>query len=379
MRLGLSVKPTKGRNEMQKYIKMLLTVVLAFAIILSMATGVLATEQEHVHNWVLQEGGLRGHTLKCDGCGQTKFEDHTVDSSEICTVCGVYYHTHNWQCAWSDDQMHNMVCSGCGEEKTTTHSKDSEGVCTVCGYTPHEHIWQYNGEYSGYSHGLRCTQCAATSMEDHIYGNDGKCTVCGQAPPHEHQWEWDGNKSNYLYIHFMVCSCGATTSDHHQLAWYGIRTDRWHTMVCNVCGYTASYTHDFSPAFFNGERCLVCGYQVQGATESETKPSEMIPEETGPAETEPVETTPAETTPVETESAETLTKETESSGTKPDETESAESEPTDMKLTPSETMPKNAAKEDSQRSSSVWVWVTAVIVVAGGLGTVVFFLKKKLS
>lgn len=383
---------------MKKKIRMLLSLMLASAIILSMATGVLATEQEHVHNWVLQVGGRQGHFLKCDGCDQTKLEDHTVDSSEICTVCGVYDHTHNYQCESADSQYHKIVCSGCGEEKTATHSFDDQ-TCTVCGYTKHEHIWQYNGDNYDHSHGLRCTECDATGMEDHIYGSDGNCTVCGQAPPHEHQWEWDGNKSNYLRIHFMVCSCGATTSDYHQLAWDGTRTDSWHTVVCDVCGYTASYNHGFSPAYFNGERCSVCGYQVQGATESETKPSETIPEETGPAETEPAETTPvetapaetipvetapaettsAETTPVETESAETLIKETESSGTKPDETESAESEPTDLKPTPSETMPENAANEDSQRGSTAGVWVAAVIVAAGGLGAAVFIWKKKSS
>ena len=80
---------------MKKRNRMLLMVVLVFAVVLNMATGVLATEQEHDHNWVLQGGGSRGHTFICDGCGQSKLEDHTVDSSEICTVCGVYYHTAN--------------------------------------------------------------------------------------------------------------------------------------------------------------------------------------------------------------------------------------------------------------------------------------------
>ena len=74
---------------MQTHIKILCTAMLAVAIILSMATGVLATEQEHVHNWVLQSGGSRGHTMKCDGCGQSKLEDHTVDSAEICTVAPI--------------------------------------------------------------------------------------------------------------------------------------------------------------------------------------------------------------------------------------------------------------------------------------------------
>ena len=125
---------------MQTHIKILCTAMLAVAIILSMATGAFATEQGHVHNWVLQDGGPRGHSLKCDGCSQSKLEAHTVDSSEICTVCGYYYHTHSWQRAWSDDYFHCMVCSGCGDEKTTTHSNNNAGICTVCGHTPHERV-----------------------------------------------------------------------------------------------------------------------------------------------------------------------------------------------------------------------------------------------
>ena len=315
---------------MQKHIKILFTIVLAFSIILSMATGVLATEQEHIHNW---------------------------------------------QCSWSDDQMHHVICSGCSEEKTATHSKDSEGVCTVCGHAPHKHVWQYTqGENYDYSHGLHCTQCAATSIEDHIYGNDGKCTVCDNSRPHEHQWEWDGNKSNYLGIHFLVCSCGATTSEDHHLVGNDTSNDKWSTVVCDVCGYTISYTHSWNPVFFDGERCLLCGYQPQGTTDSETKPSETIPEDT-----EPVETTPEETEPEETEPAETLTEETGSSETKPDGPETAESAPTDAKPTPAETIPENDEGEDSPQGHSVWAWVTAVLVVSGGLGIVVFFVKKKSS
>jgi hypothetical protein len=145
-------------------------------------------------------------------------------------------------------------------------------------------------------------------------------------------------------------------------------------VVCDVCGYTISYTHSCNPVFFDGERCSLCGYQPQGTTESETKPSETIPEDT-----EPVETTPEETEPEETEPAETPTEETGSSETKPDGPETAESAPTDAKPTPAETIPENDEGEDSPHGHSVWVWVTAVLVVSGGLGIVVFFVKKKSS
>ncbi len=367
---------------MRKYIQMLLTVVLAFAIILSMATGVLATEQEHIHEWVLKSGGRHGHNFECNGCGQLKLEDHTVDSAEICTVCGYYQHTHNWQCAWSSDYWHCMVCSGCGEEEESTHRNNNAGICTICGHTPHEHIWQYNGKSYAYNHDLRCTQCATTTTEDHIYGNDGKCTVCGNPPPHEHQWKWDGNKSNYYEDHVIVCSCGAKSTEQHHLVLTGKQNDISHEMLCEICGFTMRFGHSFR----NEACCTVCGYPGQGTTESEVKPSEAT---STPVETRPAETAPKATAPVETQSAETLTEETEASETKPDETEAAESEPTetkpvesvpaDMKPTSSETMSKNAEKEDLQRSSSVGKWVAIILVVAGGLGTVMFFLKKKSS
>ena len=290
---------------MQKHIQMLLTMVLAFAIILSMATGVLATEEDHIHSW---------------------------------------------QYSWSDDSFHCMVCSDCGEESIITHSNNSAGICTICGHTPHEHIWQYNdGQNYDYNHGLRCTQCAATSIEDHIYGNDGKCTVCGNTPPHVHQWEWDGNKSNHVWDHIVVCSCGAEKTERHQLyAWDGkIGSDRWHRELCGICGFALLFDHLYDSAYFNGERCTVCGYPAQGATEPGVNPGETTPVETTPTETRPEETIPVETMP---------------SGTEPDET-----------------IPTNVTKEDSQRSSFVWVWVAAILVFAGGLGTVVFFVKKKSS
>ena len=297
---------------MQKYIKMLFTLVLAFVIILSMATGVLATEQEHVHNW---------------------------------------------QKAWSDDYRHCMVCSGCQEEQTRTHSNDSAGVCTICGHTPHKHIWQYTqGKNYDYRHDLHCTQCAATSSEDHIYGNDGKCTVCGNAPPHVHQWKCDRNQAKTVYDHTVICSCGATNTERHDWEWDGKTRDaKFHRLVCQICGYALSFTHGFD----NAQRCTMCGYQVPGTTESEMKPIETTPAETRPAETEPKETTPAETKPAETE---------------PKETTPAETKPAE--IAPEETTPQKVAKEDSQRSDSVWVWVVAAIVVAGSLGSAAFFLKK---
>ena len=357
---------------------MLQTIVLAFAVVLCLATGVLATEQEHVHNWVLQDGGSRGHVLKCDGCGETKLENHIVDSAEICTVCGVYYHTHNWQYMWSDDSCHNMVCSGCQQEKTLLHTNDSEGVCTACGYTPHEHSWQYvQGENYAYNHGLHCTKCESTSIEDHIYGNDGKCTVCGNAPPHEHQWKWDGNPTNSVRHHFMVCSCGATTAEkHYLLEWDGKMGDRHgHRMVCNTCGYDAFiFEHIFNAEYFHGARCTVCGYQKQGTTVPEADPDETVPVETKPVVTEPEETIPVETKPVVTEPEETIPVETQPEETRTKETEYTEGASTQPAP---ETIRQNAEEKDSRHSRSIWIWAAVILAAAGGLGAAVIFWKKK--
>ena len=106
------------------------------------------------------------------------------------------------------------------------------------------------------------------------------------------------------------------------------------------------------------------------------KPSETTPVETRPAETKPNETAPVETGPVETKPSETAPAETGAAENKPNETAPVETGPAEIE--PEETMPQKAAKEGLQRSSSVWIWV-ATILVAGGLGTVVFFVKKKSS
>ena len=368
---------------------------LVFTIILHITTGAMATEQEHDHNWVLQGGGSRGHSYMCDGCGQSKLEDHTLDSSEICTICGYYQHTHNWQYPWADDQFHNMVCSGCGEEKTITHSKDNAGVCTVCGYRPHEHVWQYNGKCYDEKHGLQCTKCASTSMEEHSYGSDGKCTVCGSEPPHKHQYVWDGNKSNYVSFHFMICSCGDTTTENHRLfKWDGKAGAPYgHNAACGVCGFSLLvFDHEYDDAYYNGERCTVCGYPGQpttgpgnnsgGAIPEGTRPPETEPEDTTttesePAGTEPKDTASAETEPTETEPEDTTTVETTSAEIQAEETESTEGASTETKPTSVETTPQNAAKENSQNRGSVWVLVVGSLVIIGCLGAVVFFAKKK--
>lgn len=383
---------------MKKRNRMLLTAVLVLAVVLNMATGVLATEEEHVHNWVLKSSGSRGHTMTCDGCNQSKLEDHTIDSSsETCTVCGFYEHIHNWQCAWSDDYWHCMVCSGCQEEKTLSHTKDSAGVCKVCGHMPHKHIWQYTqGVNYADSHGMHCTQCAATTIQDHIYGNDGKCTVCGNTPPHEHRWEWDSSKTSFVYDHFMICSCGATTTEPHQLfAWDGkVGNFSGHRFLCGICGFAWIFEHSYDPEYYNAERCTECGYQGQGNTVPQTKPSGNTPAETRPTESKPKETTPAETKPAESKPTETTPAVTEPAETQPIETtpavtEPAETQPTETtpivteaasEATPLEpatpdSAPQDTAKRDAPRSGSVWVWVIPAAV--GGLVAAVLLLKKR--
>ena len=390
------IHPTfQKENYMQKKYRRLMYIVVLFAIIFGMHSFADATETEppteHTHEWRVQVSRKDYHQYICNVCYETRQEAHTFDSEGNCTVCG--HHEHEWHCVWSDDQMHNIICNGCGEERTSTHTKNSEGVCTVCGHTPHEHIWQYNGEHYGYSHGLKCTQCAAISSEDHIYGNDGKCTVCGQEPPHECQWEWDGNKSNHREIHFMVCACGATTSARHDMKWNGTYTHISHTLVCNVCGFTISYTHGYNPAIYNGERCTVCGYQGQGATGPEPNPNETTPAETKPADNKPAETKPADNKPAETKPADTLPTETQPTETTTGETTPAETVPQDTdptvaapENTTAPTVPETSdsasempVTDDSPSSGKAWIWVVSIVVILAGLSTAFILMKKKLS
>lgn len=77
---------------MQNRIRMLVSVLLAIALILSVTLGVTATEPEHEHEWAIQNRGSQGHGLICNICGEKQHEAHTVDSSEICIVCGYLSH-----------------------------------------------------------------------------------------------------------------------------------------------------------------------------------------------------------------------------------------------------------------------------------------------
>ena len=376
---------------MKKQLRIFILLVLVSAVFLRLVPGATATE--HEHEWYVQEISGDTHIIICQICSEYRMESHTYDSTGFCSFCGYEEHEHNYQCESYDDRFHTLVCTFCGYERTTTHSKNSEGVCTVCGYTPHEHIWQYNGEHYGYSHGLKCTQCAATSSEDHIYGDDGKCTVCGQEPPHECQWEWDGNKSNHREIHFMVCACGATTSARHDMKWNGTYTHISHTLVCNVCGFTISYTHGYNPAIYNGERCTVCGYHGQGATGPEPKPNETTPAETKPVDNKPAETKPADNKPAETKPADTLPTETQPTETTTGETTPAETVPQDTdpavaapENTTAPTVPETSdsasempVTDDSPSSGKAWIWVASIVVILAGLSTAFILMKKKLS
>ena len=394
---------------MRKQVRILLCMVLAAVIVFSLLPGAAATEEEHEHDMVCQGSyNEQSHLFVCSICGTYQYADHTFDSAGICTVCGYQYvaHEHDWYCQGADEYWHTMVCSGCGETKTLSHEFDGE-ICSVCGFQFHEHIWQYSGESYAYNHGLRCTSCDATTIEDHTYGSDGTCTVCGNPPPHEHQWVWDGNKSNYVGIHFLVCSCGASTSEpHHDYTWDGkIGYDQGHNVLCGVCGFGLVFNHVYDSAYYNGERCTVCGYPGQPATAPETKPSETPPAETRPAETKPAETGPAETEPAGTQPSQSEPGETQPPESEPDETQPPESEPDETQPTesepdetqptesepdetqpsesepdetqPTETEPEDTAQADSQPGGTSGVWIAVIILSVGVLAAVLFLRKKK--
>ena len=323
-----------------------------------------------------------------------------------------------------------MACSICGETSTTTHSFDAAGHCTVCGYTPHVHTWQYNGEAYNYEHGLRCTSCDAASTENHIYGSDGNCTVCGNAPPHEHQWKWNGEKGPGRG-HTVICACGESMLEQHRLGWDGkYRDDKWHGMICNVCGYTETHGHWYSTIYVNGDKCLdcgyekvkhtwqynnfcnedghdmicsdcgvikperhsvnssgkcmVCGYEVKDTTGSEVTPSETKPTQTEtestvaePTEAEFEDITATETDSVETEPTQTTSEATKATEDEPNEAKNVETEDVQVKATASENVSAVRTNVDAEQNSKMWIWVVAVVVATGGLGAFVLIRKKK--
>lgn len=308
---------------MQKRIRILLSMMLVFSVILSLATGALATEQEHVHNWQ-----------------RTK----------------------------ANTMFHTMVCSGCGESKTITHTFDGTECCSVCGYQVHECVWQYGGHFYDDEHEMCCTKCDATTIEDHNYGSDGKCTVCGQPPPHIHDWKWDGKHENGRY-HTLICACGQTATEDHKIVWDGkTYNDFGHKMSCSVCRHpdiSWYYAHNI----YEDGICNVCGY---GGKDTANPPANST--NTNTAETKAEESNTAVTKPPETGSTESSSVETKPTESIPVETQLAET-----KSVATETISENAANGDLQPSSTKWIWVAAVIVAAGGLGVAVFILKKKLS
>ena len=415
---------------MQKRIRMLLTVLLASAVILSMMFSAVA--EEHEHEWEVNEISGDTHIITCKTCGRYTMDSHTYDSSGFCIFCGYEKHEHDYQCKSYDHRFHTMVCITCGYERTTTHSFKNTDTCTVCGYTEHEHTWQYNGETYANCHYMKCTQCDTLTSEDHTYGSDEKFIVCGALPPHWHEFHWKGKQYSERY-HLLECDCGVTSVEEHMLVWdEKNRTEFTHGVICIVCGETRTHGHWYSNIYQNGETCVECGYErvihtwqydgyydedghemfcsdcgsykmedhnpgsngncvvcdyhVHDAKPVETKPAETEPAETKPAETKPAETKPAETKPAVTEPTETEPAETNPAVTEPAETEpeetkpavtdSAETERTEVKPAASEPLPENDVDEEPQNSSTAWIWVAAVVVICG-VGTAVLIWKKK--
>lgn len=287
---------------MKKQKRIMFTLLLAFAVILSMVPLASATEAETEHE-------------------------------------------HSYQCEGYDEYFHTMVCTICGNSRTTTHTYTE--TCTVCGYTEHKHTWQFSGETYSDQHGMKCTQCDSTTTENCTFGSNGCCTVCGQAPAHWHDFKWKGKQHSERY-HLLECDCGETSAEEHRLVWDGVnRTDSTHGVRCAICGVTRTHGHQYSNAYENGKVCIecgygspthtweytgyydniyhelfcshcsrpkyephkpndegncsVCGYHVYDVNESETGPTEAKPTETEPTETKPAETKPADPKPPETD------------------------------------------------------------------------------
>ena len=251
-------------------------------------------------------------------------------------------HEHGYQRESADSQFHTMVCSICGDERTETHKfRDSE-TCTICGYIQHEHIMQFNGETYADMHGVKCTLCDSTGIDYCTFDNDGKCSVCGQLPAHWHEYHWAGKKITDLY-HYLECECGETEPEDHLFAWDGKEFTKYtHGMVCIVCGKTRLHGHEYKGTYKEGKVCYECGYDSTATEPTETKPPKTEPTETKPVETKPTETKPTETKPAETKPAEIKPAETKPVETKPAETKPAETKPTETKPTetkPAETKP----------------------------------------
>ncbi len=235
------------------------------------------------HEYVYTSVNSTKHSLKCRKCSNTYEENHSFNSNDKCTKCGYKRNcTHTWKNAtctspktctkcgetsgtalghnyvYDDDgygkDTHTLRCENCSATKSENHNLNSSGICKVCGYkTVCDHEYVYTSVNST-KHSLKCRKCSNTYEENHSFNSNDKCTKCGYKRNCTHTWK------NATCTSPKTCTkCGeisGTALGHEYKYSGGKKTTTTHTLSCTRCSSTKNEKHNL-----NGEVCVTCGYK----------------------------------------------------------------------------------------------------------------------
>lgn len=241
-----------------------------------------------MENHTLREEVIKAATCKeagskkkiCSVCGYnetvvlTKLTTHTYDNAcdGECNVCATKREvSHSFTTVWSKDYNgHWHECTKCGEKKDFAKhvagpaaTEEQEQVCTTCNYviTPKkQHVHSYGEEWSSdkVGHWHACTKCKEEKdYASHKFKDDcdAECDICGYERDNAHKYDQEGWLTSG-FEHWNVCAvCGEESK--HEKHVPGAEATEKEPQLCTVCGFELApvqeHTHDFGTDYLTDE------------------------------------------------------------------------------------------------------------------------------
>ena len=240
--------------------KQLLLILLAVAIVLSLAVVFTACNKQHEHAFSTEwatDADYHWHEATCNDTREVKDRgQHSFNEDWKCTLCN-YQHEHTFSEEWKSNgtnHWHEATCEHEDEKSDmNAHSYDEDGKCTVCGHqkpivSEHQHSYseQWTTDSDYHWHEATCEHEGEISgLGAHVFDEDGKCTECGYVKPaepkHEHTYsDWLGDADGENHYKLPTCD------DTDEMIGPFPHVDEDGDGACDVCLTTKLHQHSFS-------------------------------------------------------------------------------------------------------------------------------------
>ena len=248
--------------------KQLLLILLAVALVLSLAVVFTACNKQHEHAFSTEwttDADYHWHEATCNDTREVKDRgQHSFNEDWKCTLCN-YQHEHTFSEEWNSNgtnHWHKATCEHEDEKSDmNAHSYGEDGKCTVCGYqkpivSEHQHSYseQWTTDSDYHWHEATCEhEGEINDLGAHLFGDDGKCAVCGYEKPaepkHEHTYsDWLGDADGENHYKLPTCD------DTDEMVGPFPHVDEDGDGACDVCLTTNIHKHSFSAEWsYDGE------------------------------------------------------------------------------------------------------------------------------